>query len=149
MVVSDKDLSRLTSWSHSIQLVDYDHDGDLDAFFPLEGNVARLYRNDGNLEFTDVTTPVLKSFLLPAGPGGDWADFDNDGDLDVICGGANLPGKLLLNPGDGSAMTPWNGSPTDLIPPSPVNWGIPAFGDFDNDGWLDVYTWSPGRLFRN
>lgn len=142
-----KDLSRFYDFTQSVQFVDYDNDRDLDVSLPAEGNPAHLYRNDGNLEFTDVTATVLKG-RLPPGAGGDWADFDNDGDLDVICGGGNASGRLLLNPGDGSALTPWNGSPEDLIPASP-NWGIPAWGDFDNDGWLDVYTWSPGRLFRN
>lgn len=69
--------------------VDYDNDGDLDLFIhdhlPADGNQARkLYRNDGNWQFTDVTNAEG----LAAGNEGSydspWADIDRDGDMDLI-----------------------------------------------------------------
>lgn len=66
--------------------VDYDNDGDLDLFFHNNlGTYARkLYRNDGNWEFTDVT---VDEGLHEAGRGAYdsvWADFDRDGDMDLV-----------------------------------------------------------------
>ncbi|QDS97116.1 CRTAC1 family protein [Adhaeretor mobilis] len=70
--------------------IDYDNDGDLDLFFhdhrPGSGrDVARkLYRNDGNWSFTDVT--ILEG-LNEANEGAydsTWADIDMDGDQDLI-----------------------------------------------------------------
>lgn len=73
--------------------VDYDNDGDLDLFFhdhkPLNGkDIARkLYRNDGNWTFTDVT--VSEGIFDPNGTSegsydSAWADIDMDGDQDLI-----------------------------------------------------------------
>ena len=74
-------------------LGDYDNDGDLDLFFTTVygGDAARLYRNDGNWTFTDVTgaagIPRLAVTYQAA-----WADVDNDGDLDLL-----TKGKLFIN----------------------------------------------------
>ena len=77
-------------------LGDYDNDGDLDLFFTTVygHNAARLYRNDGDWNFTDVTGE--------AGVGGiqvtyqaAWGDVDNDGDLDLV-----TKGLLFINGGN-------------------------------------------------
>jgi len=65
---------------------DYDNDGDLDlALLGIAGGggVARVYRNDGGGNFTQVTQP-----LNLAGGGCAWGDYDNDGDLDLIFTGS-------------------------------------------------------------
>jgi hypothetical protein len=69
--------------------LDYDNDGDLDLFFHdhLQGgtDVARLlYRNDGNWLFTDVTTSEGLNQENDGGYDSPWADFDRDGDLDLV-----------------------------------------------------------------
>jgi len=74
-------------------LGDYDNDGDLDLFITTVygGDYPRLYRNDGNWQFTNVTNSVglagLGSTMQAA-----WADVDNDGDLDLISNS-----KLFIN----------------------------------------------------
>ena len=81
---------------------DYDNDGDLDLFFttvntnpPLSNNdFAVLYRNDGNFNFTDVTLTANLTGLQNTYQAG-FADYDNDGDLDLITGG-----KLYRNNGN-------------------------------------------------
>ncbi|MEQ8208358.1 MAG: CRTAC1 family protein [Lacipirellulaceae bacterium] len=70
--------------------IDYDNDGDLDLFFhdhrsAVDSNVARkLYRNDGNWVFTDVTDAVGLNETNQGAYDSTWADLDLDGDQDLI-----------------------------------------------------------------
>ncbi len=68
-------------------LGDFDNDGDLDLYFTTVygGDHCVLYRNDGNWQFTDVTA---EAGIDAAGTyQAAWADYDNDGDLDLLTGG--------------------------------------------------------------
>ncbi|TWT41436.1 FG-GAP-like repeat-containing protein [Botrimarina hoheduenensis] len=70
--------------------VDYDNDGDLDLFFhdhkPLNGrnNARKLYRNDGNWQFTDVTAAEGLQEVNRGSYDSPWGDIDRDGDQDLI-----------------------------------------------------------------
>ncbi len=70
--------------------VDYDNDGDLDLFFhdhrTRSGNnqARKLYRNDGNWEFTDVTVAEGLDETNKGSYDSPWADIDRDGDMDLI-----------------------------------------------------------------
>lgn len=86
------------SWQESYAspaLGDYDNDGDLDLFYSTVygGDFSRLYRNDGNWHFTDVTSQEGLAGLPPTYEAA-WADFDNDGDLDLA-----TAGKIFVNGG--------------------------------------------------
>ncbi|MFM8286678.1 MAG: CRTAC1 family protein [Planctomycetaceae bacterium] len=82
---------------------DYDNDGDLDLFFTTVYGVASfgrpnfptLFRNDAPWQFTDANAVAKTGGLGPTYQAA-WADFDNDGDLDLLAGG-----KLLVNGGTG------------------------------------------------
>ncbi len=73
-------------------LADFDNDGDLDFFITAvagyySGQRCTLMRNDGNWNFTDVSVEYDMYITTPesnfqAG----WADYDNDGDLDIMTG---------------------------------------------------------------
>jgi len=70
-------------------LGDYDNDGNLDLFLgnaPGYGDTSVLYRNLGNWQFTEVTSTEGLSSVADTYQGA-WADFDNDGDLDLLAGG--------------------------------------------------------------
>jgi len=80
----------------SPSLVDYDNDGDLDLYFTTvySGDNARLYRNNGNWSFTDVTAAEGLGGM-PVTYQSAWADFDNDGDMDL-----STAGRLYVNQGN-------------------------------------------------
>jgi len=73
---------------------DYDNDGYLDLFFTTVYGTASfgrknqpvLFRNDGTFHVTDVSTAAGVAGLPPTYQSA-WADYDNDGDLDLISGG--------------------------------------------------------------
>jgi len=79
-------------------LGDYDNDGDLDLYLTTvySGDNGTLFRNDGSGRFTDVGdatgTRGGNSYQVA------WADYDNDGDLDLLAGG-----RLLRNRGNQNA----------------------------------------------
>ncbi len=78
---------------------DFDNDGDLDLFFTTVYETASfgrknnpvLFRNDGGFVFADAT-PTAKLTSLPPTYQAAWADFDQDGDLDLV-----TAGKLFEN----------------------------------------------------
>ena len=78
---------------------DYDNDGDLDLFFTTvygtasfgRKNNSVLFRNDGEFKFSDATADSKLDGLPPTYQAA-WADFDNDGDLDLMAAG-----KLFVN----------------------------------------------------
>ena len=81
---------------------DYDNDGDLDLFFTTVYGVASfgrknnsvLFRNDGNFKFVNATAGSKLDGLPPTYQAA-WADFDNDGDLDLMAAG-----RFFVNGGE-------------------------------------------------
>jgi len=111
-----------------------------------------LLRNNGNGTFDDVTEEAGLMSLHPTQTAA-WADFDNDGWLDLFVGHESTPGdphpsQLFHNNGDGTF--------TEMAAPCGLaNLGFVkgvAWGDFNNDGRPDLYISVKGgrnRLFRN
>ncbi len=96
-----------TGWGAG--LLDYDNDGWLDVFV-ANGNAHHTYteedvlaRNDGNGKFVDVAKQSGSYFGDPkskqVGRGAAIADYDNDGDVDILVMVLNGPAKLLRNDG--------------------------------------------------
>jgi hypothetical protein len=140
---------------------DLDGDGDLDLMTSSWGlrDQMRYYRNDGNGRFTDRTA---EAGLLGETGGLNLihADYDNDGDADVlVMRGAWLydqgrhPSSLLMNRGDGTFEDVTEKAGLLRFHPT----GAAAWGDYDGDGWLDVFFGNestprdahPCELFRN
>lgn len=88
------------SLATSVTPVDYDGDGDLDLYYTMADRAGSLLRNDGEggwLAFRDLTWEVgldeVGASLASA-----WADYDDDGDLDVFLGGLGPEApRLFLN----------------------------------------------------
>lgn len=117
---------------------DVDNDGDLDLFianFPNQNN--QLFINEGNGTFREVTEGDLVSDG-GCSFGSAFADFDNDGDLDLFVANAFCTGTLqnflYQNDGNGN-FTRDETSISNLVTPS--SYGC-AWGDFNNDGFLDL-----------
>jgi hypothetical protein len=74
---------------------DYDNDGDLDLYLPqiydIDYAYSFLYENNGDGTFTDVT--VEGGVRVWDTYAGCWADYDNDGDLDLITSGRDSGGN--------------------------------------------------------
>jgi PKD repeat protein len=117
---------------------DYNNDGYLDIL--ITGNpsspISKIYRNDAGSGFTEVTsislTPVYQSSVA-------WGDYDNDGDLDILMNGAtgaspnfNPVSKIYNNDGNG------NFTEQSDISLMPMYYGSVNWGDYDNDGDLDI-----------
>ena len=125
---------------------DYDNDGDIDLYITNYYQANKLLRNDGGGTFTDVSAAPLND--SGAGGGCAWGDYDNDGDLDLYAAnyysGAN---KLYRNDGGGTFVD------ATTSPLNDTNEGLAvAWGDYDNDGDLDLYLVNNGqdnKLFRN
>jgi hypothetical protein len=124
---------------------DYNNDGRLDLFFTNGADLAtlkktgprfsnRLYRNDGDGHFTDVTAEVGlagSGYAIGAAAG----DFDNDGYIDLFVSGVH-DGRLYRNVGGKhfEDVTAASGISADGWPIA-ANWV-----DIDRDGLLDLFV---------
>ena len=147
--------------NNGISVADYDGDFDLDVFVVSlwkdetgkEKTHSKLYRNNGNGTFTDVTQGSGLENLLPFGEldasynnflglkgfkfGAYWGDYDNDGDADIFFTHLSKV-QLFQNQG--------NGTFKDVTKVSGIvgkndcgNTGA-AWFDYNNDGFLDIYV---------
>ncbi|MBR9847387.1 MAG: T9SS type A sorting domain-containing protein [Algicola sp.] len=118
--------------------IDYDNDGDKDLYVASHNASGRLYRNDGNLNLTDVSitsgifTTNQKSF------GASWGDYDKDGFLDVFLTyrSGSESNRLYHNNGDGTFS---NVSNAAGISGNGQYTFCASFFDYNNDGWQDIY----------
>ena len=121
--------------TNALAFGDVDNDGDLDLLcgngYYSQGEQSRLYRNDGTGTFTDVTAASLPN-VLDATRGVVLADFDADGDLDLVC----VSWQRLFFENDGTGV--FADATATRMPPSP-GWSTSvAIGDVDADGDADL-----------
>ena len=128
---------------------DYDNDGDLDLYLTNATSENRLYQNNGNGTFTEVGTSAGVNSTANS-RGAAWGDYDNDGDLDLYLANAGSGNLLYRNNSDGT-FTDIGGSAG--VDDTGNSWGV-TWGDYDNDGDLDLYvanagSGEPNRLYQN
>lgn len=139
--------------NYSTLFTDFDNDGDTDVFISkCSGPPCELHRNDGNGIYTDISA-IAQINITPIQT---WssavADFDNDGDMDIIITASSGVHHYFQNNLDTSnsveeaytEITSGSGWDTN----SSTNIDNVAY-DFDNDGFVDVLGGGNKIMFNN
>lgn len=122
---------------------DYDNDGDLDLLISglaNDGNkTVKLYQNNqGN--FIDTQTNLIQVSRSSLA----WGDYDNDGDIDILITGMDNQGKRLTKIYQNN-----NGKFKDIQARlMGLCAGAVAWGDYDNDGDLDIIVTGEDQNFN-
>ncbi|MBS0001288.1 MAG: VCBS repeat-containing protein [Cyclobacteriaceae bacterium] len=139
--------------SSCVQAADFDEDGIMELFVGIRmvpfyyGVPANGYllENDGHGKFHDVTenlAPELKNIGMITDM--EWADIDQDGDLDMVLTGEWMPITVFRNDhGKFVSITAVSG-----LKDSNGWWNSLAPGDFDGDGDIDFVVGNHGRNSR-
>ena len=155
--------AQLGIWRNSMQATwsDYDEDGDSDLYVANDWAADHLFRNDGKDGFADVTAEAGTTAFGFA-MGATWGDYDNDGKQDLYVTnmfskagqritsqvdglnsdyGESAAGNYLYRQSDDGKFDLVSGlkPPAMLVAKAGWGWGG-QFADFDNDGWLDIYS---------
>jgi hypothetical protein len=154
-------------WSTAAAFVDYDRDGDLDLFvanyldFSVAGNKQcfdpagtpdycgprqyrpvpdRLFRNDGDGRFTDVSEAAGITKADGGGLGVAVGDYNRDGWLDLYVANDAMPNQLWINTGKGAFVDdgPLSGAALNAAGNPEGSMGV-ALGDYDRDGDEDLF----------
>ena len=170
------------SFSTGATFVDVDGDGDLDLYvvnymdYSLENNKYcgemkpgyraycgpeiypgapdRLYRNDGNGRFTDISSQAGIANPDGHGLGVVALDYDHDSDMDLYVANDGMANYLYRNDGHGrfTEVGLLSGAALGDDGRAQAGMGVDA-GDYDGDGWEDFFvanlSFQPSSLYRN
>ena len=169
-------------WSSSCAFADYDRDGNLDLYvvnyivfdihenpwcglkekgiraycepdnFPAQSDT--LFRNNGDGTFTDVTKSAGIYNTTGKGLGVVWGDYNNDGVPDIYVANDSTENFFYHNNGDGTFEEVGFMVGVALSENGAAENGMgTAFGDWNNDGWLDLtvtnYAQQTNTLYHN
>jgi uncharacterized repeat protein (TIGR01451 family) len=131
-IVTENSKSFASTWA------DTDNDGDVDGFVSTDvGQKKLFYQNNGNGTFTKITTGALVE-ELGYSRGAAWADYDNDGWVDLFVADyfSTKFNLLFHNNGDGT-FTKVTSGPIATEAASSV---AGVWGDYNNDGLIDLFV---------
>ncbi len=144
-VTAKAGLARHTGWTLDVGHGDFDNDGWQDLYFADDYGTDRLFLNNRNGTFRDVTAEAI-GFDTKKGMNVDVADYDRDGWLDIYV--TNITDEYMRE-----CNMLWHNNGvgaddkltfTDLgreTGTCDTLWGWAAkWGDFDNDGWEDLFV---------
>ena len=118
--------------------IDYDNDRDMDMFIAkCGGETARrtnvMLTNNGDGTYTENANALGLADPMQTWSS-TWADYDNDGDMDVFVGASSGSHKLMRNNGDGTFTDVTSGAGVS----GAANGHENVSYDIDNDGYLDI-----------
>jgi Tfp pilus assembly protein PilF len=123
----------LTSGGNMTLFFDYDHDGDLDLFVAGDSRNT-LLRNNADETFTEVSEQAgLRSQNL-ASSDACFADFDDDGDIDLFVASHAGENRLYTNLREGR----FRDISAEALPSLPGEYSAVTCGDYNNDGFPDL-----------
>ena len=134
--------------------IDYDNDCDMDMFIAKcrggnsAANIDQMHRNDGDGTYTEVAAEIGLADPQQSWSSV-WADFDNDGDMDVVVPASSFENgghKVNRNNGDGTFTDITEGSGFDVFTGTGID-NSPA--DFNNDGWVDIFCGDGSIMINN
>ena len=158
-----------TEWSTSAGFFDYDRDGDLDLYVAnyvdfrmdenpwcgdrrpgyrmycnptiFDGTASRLYRNNGNGTFSDVSKPAGIANPAGKGLGVVFCDYDRDGDQDIYVANDLVRNFLYRNNGDGTFQDVAYAASVgfDINGKPQAGMGVDC-GDVDGDGLPELFV---------
>jgi len=149
--ILEGDIAKDTGPSVGCAWGDYDSDGYPDLFVADAGKTAsRLYHNNGNGTFSRVAKGPITNDLSDTDTGV-WADYDNDGDLDLFLANYSPPSQDCFYRNEGSGVFT---KVTQGAWVTDTGYGVgAAWGDYNNDGLVDLYVANSGNqnnyLYRN
>jgi len=130
-----------TGWTLDLGCADIDNDGDQDCYIANDFGDDKLFRNEGDGTFRDISK-AAKGSDTKKGMNVDFGDYNNDGFLDIYV--TNITTTEYLHEGNMLWHNMGNGTFTDVADPAEVyegGWGwCGKFLDYDNDGDLDIFT---------
>ena len=146
--VTNSPLSTTAGDSRSVNWVDVNGDGYIDCFIsngPQAGQNNMLYLNDTNGNFTAIVDDPIVMDKAPS-DGATFADFDNDGDLDgFVVNWYNKNNLAYINDGTGKFTQVTEGIWVNHLGYSETA----AFGDYNNDGLVDLYVTNSAGILKN
>lgn len=151
--VQNNPISSTPGDSRSVNWVDLNGDGFIDCFIsngPRGGQNNNLFFNQNKGRFSAVTADSIALDHCPS-DGATFADTDNDGDMDAfVVNWYNVNNLFYRNDGAGNFQRITTG---DFVNDKGYS-ETAAFGDYDQDGYVDLYvTNSEGRknnfLYKN
>ena len=133
--------------TREIELVDLNKDGFVDIVSGNHGTPSLIYFNNGsalpfeNVSASPFTTDIDTTDTIAV------ADFDHDGDMDLLTGNISAPFKLYYN---NSKPANFTGIKTNAITTGVLSRSL-AVGDIDNDGDVDLIHAGSGvnKLYKN
>jgi hypothetical protein len=124
---------------------DYDGDGHEDVFFCNQLGKCALYRNKGDGTFEDVTDKAGVGLGDRVCVAATFADYDNDGHLDLFVTSTRGGNVLFRNRGDGTFEDVTKRAGLTCLAHSQTA----AFFDYDNDGYLDLVVTNTAKWTLN
>ncbi|MEM6613587.1 MAG: CRTAC1 family protein [Cyanobacteria bacterium P01_C01_bin.72] len=150
--VTNKSGIHYTGASFGTAWGDYNQDGWIDLWVSNHGSPATLYENQGDGTFVDVTLSAFGHAPRADFHGAAWADFDNDGDLDLVQLVGGDVGKSSLD--DPEIANRFYVNEDGAFENQAIALGLgyigsrsrnPLWFDFNDDGLLDLFQGAAKR----